>query len=147
TNAPDRQNLFNRTDLTYKFNTGFVQHTLLAGAELSRQSGLSFRQDGFFANGTNLLAVSSLNPVSFDPVTFRNIATGANNTYKLNVAAAYAQDQIEITKYLQLIGGVRFDRFDLDSTDRRTNITANRIENLVSPRFGMIVKPVWNLSR
>ena len=93
-----------------------------------------------------MLPVSALNPVSFDPVTFRNIATGANNTYRLNVAAAYAQDQVEITKYLQLIGGVRFDRFDLDSTDRRTNVTVNRIDNLVSPRFGVVVKPVENVS-
>src|SRR2546423_1667184 len=145
-NETDRQNLFNQTDLTYKINTELVRHTLLAGTELSRQSGLSFRQDGFFANGTQLLPVSALNPVSFDPVTFRNIATGANNTYRLNVAAAYAQDQIEITKYLQLIGGVRFDRFDLDSTDRRTNITVNRIDNLVSPRFGVVVKPGENVS-
>ena len=66
-NQTDRQNLFNQTDLTYKVNTGFVQHTLLAGAELSRQSGLAFRQDGFFNNGTQLLPVSALNPVSFDP--------------------------------------------------------------------------------
>jgi catecholate siderophore receptor len=145
-NETDRQNLFNQTDLTYKLNAGIIRHTFLLGAEVGRQSGLSFRQDGFFANGTNLLAVSPLNPVSYEPVTFRNIATGANNTYRLGLAAAYAQDQIEITKYLQFIAGVRFDHFDLDSTDRRTGITTSRIDNLTSPRFGVVVKPVDNVS-
>ena len=29
-------------------------------------------------------------------------------------AAVYVQDQIELTRWLQFIGGVRFERFDLD---------------------------------
>ena len=54
------------------------------------------------------------------PVTFRNNGGDANNTYKLDLGAVYVQDQIEITRYLQMIGGLRFDHFDLASTDRRT---------------------------
>jgi catecholate siderophore receptor len=41
---------------------------------------------------------------------------------------------------------VRVDRFDLDSTDRRTGVTLNRVDNLPSPRAGVIVKPVENVS-
>jgi catecholate siderophore receptor len=145
-NETDRQNLLNQTDFTYKIDSGWIRQTLLAGAEVGRQSGLSFRQDGFFNGTANSIAVSPLNPVSFTPVVFRNIPTGANNTYQLGLAAAYAQDQIEITKYLQLIGGVRFDHFDLDSTDRRTGITLNRTDDLVSPRFGVVLKPAENVS-
>jgi len=145
-NETDRQNLFNQTDLTYKLDLGLVKHTLLWGAEIGRQSGLSFRQDGFFNNVSTTLPVSPLNPTSFVPVTFRNIATGANNTYRLNLAATYLQDQIEITRYLQLIGGVRFDRFDLQSQDRRTGVVFGRTDDLVSPRAGVVVKPVENVS-
>ena len=145
-NENDRQNLFNQTDVTYKLDLGWTRHTLLAGAELGRQTGLSFRQSGFFNNVATTLAVSPLNPVSYTPVTFRNIATDANNTYTLNLGALYVQDQIEITRYFQLIGGVRFDHFDLSSTDRRTLATFNRVDDLVSPRVGVVVKPVENVS-
>jgi catecholate siderophore receptor len=145
-NETDRQNLINQTDFTYKLDAGWTRHTFLVGTEVGRQSGLSFRQDGFFNGTSTTIAVSPLNPVNFTPVVFRNIATGANNTYTLGTAGAYAQDQVEITKYLQLIGGVRFDRFDLDSTDRRTGVTLSRTDDLVSPRFGVVLKPVENVS-
>jgi catecholate siderophore receptor len=144
-NETDRQNLLNQTDFTYKIDAGWT-HTLLAGAEVGRQSGLSFRQDGFFNGVATSVAVSPLSPVSFTPVVFRNIPTGANNTYKLGVAAAYAQDQVEITKYVQVLAGVRFDHFDLDSTDRRSGVTLSRTDDLVSPRFGLVLKPVENVS-
>ena len=145
-NETDRQNIFNQTDLTYKLDAGWSRHTLLAGAEVGRQNGLSFRQDGFFNNVSLTQAVSPLNPVNFTPVTFRYNG-GANNTYTLNLAAAYLQDQIEITRYLQFIFGVRFDRFDLESVSRNVgNATFSRTDNLVSPRAGVIVKPVENVS-
>jgi catecholate siderophore receptor len=145
-NQSDRQNLFNQSDLTYKFVSGPLRHTLLMGTEVGRQSGLAYRENGFFNNATQTLAVSPRDPVTYVPVTFRNIASVANNTYELNLAAAYLQDHIEVTRYLQLIGGVRFDQFDLTSIDRRTAATINRVDNLVSPRFGVIVKPQDNIS-
>jgi catecholate siderophore receptor len=144
-NETDRQNLFNQTDFTYKLDTGPIRHTLLWGAELGRQTGLSLRQDGFFNGVSSTLTVDPRNPTTFVPVAFRN-TTGANNTYGLGLAAAYFQDQIEITRYLQLIGGVRYDRFELDSTDRRTNVTLGRVDNLVSPRGGVVLKPFENVS-
>jgi catecholate siderophore receptor len=151
-NEVDRKNLFNQTDATYKIDLGPTRHTLLAGVEVGRQAGLSFRQDGFFNNAANpngtpaAFTVDPRNPTSFTPVVFRNIPTGANNTYRLDLAAFYVQDQIEITRYVQLIGGVRFDRFDLASTDRRNGAAFNRVDDLVSPRAGIVFKPWENVS-
>lgn len=145
-NETDRTNLFNQTDFTYKFGTGPIRHTVVVGGEVGRQTGLSYRQDGFFNNLTNTITVDPRNPTSFVPVTFRNLASGANNTYKLNLGAAYVQDQIEITRYLQIIGGLRYDHFDLNSTDRRTLVTSGRVDDLVSPRIGVVLKPIENLS-
>lgn len=145
-NQTDRQNLFNQTDLTYKFNTGFVKHTLLAGVEVGQQTGLSFRQTGLFNGVSTTLAVSPLNPVTYVPVTFTNLATDANNTYRLGLAATYVQDQIEVTKHLQFVVGARFDHFSLDTTDRRSGVTLSREDNLVSPRAAIILKPLENVS-
>lgn len=153
-NETNRQNIFNQTDLTYKLDLGWSRHTLLGGAEAGRQNGLSFRQDGYFNN----LALPNLNPAPFlvdprnpttyAPVTFRPNPNGttANNTYTLNLAALYVQDQIEITRYLQFILGLRYDRFDLESVGRVTGATLGRVDDLLSPRAGVIVKPVENVS-
>src|SRR5262249_19035375 len=81
----------------------------------------------------------------FGPLNFVNIPTGANNTYQLALGALYAEDQIEITKYVQLLAGVRYDYFNLQSQDRRTNLVQSRIDNLWSPRVGLVVKPLDNL--
>ena len=145
-NETDRTNLFNQTDFTYKFGTGPIRHTVVFGGEVGRQNGLNYRQDGFFNGTLSTISVDPRNPTSYVPVTFRNIATGANNTYDLNLGAAYVQDQVEITRYFELIGGVRFDHFDLTSRDRRTGIELNRVDDLVSPRAGIVFKPLENLS-
>ena len=146
-NETDRTNLFNQTDFTYKLNLGVVKHTILAGFEFGNQSGLSFRQTGLF-NGTSAsLPVSPLNPTTYVPVTFRNNGTtDANSTNNLNLAAVYVQDQMEITRYVQLIGGVRFDRFDLTAINRNNSTTQSRVDDLVSPRGGIVIKPVENFA-
>jgi catecholate siderophore receptor len=147
-NENDRKNIFNQTDLTYKFGTGAINHTVVAGAEFGQQTGLSFRQTGYFNNvfAQTTLPVSPLNPITYGPVTFSNRAADANSKYRLNLAAVYVQDQIEINRHLQFVAGVRFDSFDLASTDRRTLVTNGRVDNVFSPRVGMIVKPMDNLS-
>nr|WP_198157589.1 TonB-dependent siderophore receptor [Methylobacterium nodulans] len=147
-NETDRTNYFSQNDFIYKFLTGPLKHTLLGGFELGYQEGLVFRQTGFF--GSNLatsVVVNPLAPITRVPVTFRNNGTtDANSRYSLGLAAVYAQDQVEVTDWLQLIGGLRYDHFDFASTDQRTLVTNARIDNLVSPRAGIVLKPLPNLA-
>ncbi|MDR7039246.1 catecholate siderophore receptor [Methylobacterium sp. BE186] len=146
-NETDRTNYFSQNDFTYKFETGPLRHTLLGGVELGYQQGLSYRQDGFFnTTGTQTLVVNPLSPVSRVGVTFRNIPSGANSLYDLGLAALYAQDQIEVNEHLQFIGGLRYDHFDFASRDRRSNATIGRVDDLLSPRAGVVVKPFENLA-
>lgn len=120
-------------------DVGFLQRW----TEVGRQSGLSFRQSGFF-NGVS--STITIDPRNYVPVTLRNVASDANNTYKLDLGAVFIQDQVEITRYLELIGGLRFDHFDLTSRDRRTLVELNRVDDLGSPRAGVVFKPLENLS-
>ena len=59
---------------------------------------------------------------------------------------------MELTRWLQIIGGVRFDRFDLDYVNLNAQNPAtlgqtfNRVDNLTSPRIGVVVKPVDQVS-
>ncbi|ACK85171.1 TonB-dependent receptor [Methylorubrum extorquens] len=150
----DRTNYFNQTDFTYKFNTGPLAHTVVAGLELGFQEGIDFRRDFIWnSTGTRNLPVNPFAPTTTEGATLRNLASGRNNTYRLGVFSAFAQDQIEIDEHLQFIVGARFDRFDFQSRDRRpdaaTGLPAqpnSRIDNLVSPRVGVVVKPLPNLA-
>lgn len=145
-NATRRKNLFNQTDLTYTVSIGKVRHTLLDGVELGRQLTDNFRITGFFNNTTTSIQVPFNNPVTSVPVTYRQSATDANNNLKTNLAATYLQDQIEINRFVQIVVGVRYDYFDLQYHNNRNNDNLRRIDNLVSPRFGIVVKPVTQFS-
>jgi catecholate siderophore receptor len=145
-NAANRTNVFNQTDLTARVATGAVEHTLLVGAEVGRQFTDNFRQTGFFGTTATSVQVPFAHPTVVLPVTFHQNATDADNHVSTSVAAAYAQDQLELSRHLQVVGGLRFDRFDLQYRNNRSGDTLERPDNLVSPRAGVIVKPMEPLS-
>ena len=141
-NATRRLNVFSQTDMTRIATTGRVRHTLLAGAEVGRQRSRNFRNTGYFDTVSTTVFVPFSNPVTEAPVTYRQSATDANNHVRTNLGALYAQDQAELSRRVQVIGGVRFDRFDLQFHNNRNNETLNRIDYLVSPRTGIVLKPM-----
>ncbi|MBX9709909.1 MAG: TonB-dependent siderophore receptor [Xanthobacteraceae bacterium] len=160
-NTTNRANLFNQTDFTYKTYTGSVRHTLAFGTEFGQQTGIGLRNTGIFQNGMASEAASvtgngPFNPTFFGPVAFAhqsvaNPAIGvvnpdSNSTYRLFTDSAYVQDQIDVTRWLQLIGGVRFDRFDLAALDQNTGTHRARTDDKLSPRAGVVLKPADNMS-
>jgi catecholate siderophore receptor len=145
-NATRRHNLFNQTDLTYGAKTGLVRHTLLAGAEFGHQVSDNFRNTGFFNNSSTSISVPFSNPTINTPVTFRQNATDADNNVVANVAATYAQDQIELSRMFQVLAGVRFDHFNLRFHNNRNGEIFQRVDNLISPRAGIVFKPAVPLS-
>jgi len=141
-NATNRTNLFNQTDFIYVTTTGAVRHTLLTGVEFGRQLTDNFRNTGFFNNTATSIAVPALAPMITTPVTFRQSATDADNHLRTNLGAAYVQDQVALSRHVQLVGGLRFDRFGLLYHNNRTADELERPDNLVSPRAGVVVKPI-----
>ena len=145
-NATRRQNVFSQTDMIYLLATGFVKHTLLAGVELGRQDTDNFRNTGYFGGTATSLSVPYSSPTISTAATFRQSASDADNHLKTNLAAGYVQDQVELSRKLQLVGGVRFDRFDLTYHNNRNGDTLDRVDDLVSPRAGIVFKPIVPLS-
>ncbi len=138
--AQQRRNLFNQTDLVWKVSTGAVAHTLLLGAELGVQKTDNYRVPNNAAGTVNIAS-----PMTFAPAPFVGIQS--DNLVDVNVAGVYLQDQIEATRWLQIIGGVRFDRFALDFDDQRVGaLDFERTDNVVSPRGGVVLKPLENAS-
>ncbi|GAB2522755.1 TonB-dependent receptor [Lysobacter humi (ex Lee et al. 2017)] len=142
-NATDRTNLFNQTDLIFKFDTGNLMHTLLAGAEFGRQETDNLRMTGAFTS-PNRVPVS--NPRYTGGVVFAPSATDANNHSVARVASAYVQDQIEFSPQWQAVIGARFDRFEVDLLNNRNGQRLTSEDDLWSPRVGLVWKPIEPLS-
>ncbi len=148
-NDTQRRNLFNQTDLTVDFDTGRIRHTLLAGLELGRQETANFRNTGYFTSisaSTTSAQVSVVNPVMNLPIEFRQSASDADNEGVATISALYLQDQIEFSPRWQAILGLRYDRFEVDFRNNRSGLNFNTVDNLLSPRIGLVFKPEENLS-
>ena len=145
-NSTRRRNAFNQTDVVYTLSTGRVRHTILGGAEAGRQLTDNFRNSGYFNGTSTTIQVPYANPTVSAPVTFRQSASDADNYLAANVVATYVQDQIELSSAVQVIAGLRFDHFDLRYHNNRSGDSLRRIDNLVSPRAGVVFKPMTSLS-
>ncbi len=145
-NTTRRLNMFNQTDATYTVFTGPIRHTLLGGVEAGRQLTDNFRNTGYFNNTASSILVPYASPDTTAPATFRQSATDADNHIRTNLGATYIQDQIALSRYVQLVAGLRFDHFDLQYHNNRTRDNLRRIDNLLSPRAGIVFKPIAPLS-
>jgi catecholate siderophore receptor len=154
-----RKNVFNQTDLIFTAHTGGISHTILTGVEFGRQESDNRRETGSFAlpnsacltgSTATTCIVSLASPTISVPVTFAQSATDALNTGVNSFAAAYVQDQIVFNDQWQLVAGLRYDSFKADATNLRATTPATRDlkarNDLVSPRVGLIFKPVPNAS-
>jgi len=145
-NAHQRRNFFNQTDLTYVARTGAIGHTLLLGAEFGSQLTDNFRNTGYFGDSALTISVPVSHPTVSTPVTFRQSATDADNRVRNSTQSVYAQDQLAIADQLQLVAGVRFERFGINYHNNRSDSTLTRTDAMVSPRLGLLIKPVAPIS-
>jgi catecholate siderophore receptor len=153
-NATQRTNLFNQTDVEFRFDTGAWAHTLLAGAEIGRQVTDNLRMTGVFPasacastrNVTNQTCVALEDGRYTGPLAFAPSATDADNHGVAKVAALYVQDQIALSPRWQALLGVRHDRFEVDLRNNRDGVLTSSRDDLWSPRAGLVWKPIEPLS-
>jgi catecholate siderophore receptor len=150
-----RENLINQTDLTYTAHWGSVEHKFLTGLELTTQETdnsliAAFFNNDFTNTGTEVtLNANTSSNTGSTPVSFRenfvNDKNGfLNNSSTINVIGVYAQDQIKLSEHWQAIVGLRHDHFTTDFNGTTENI--NVTDNFLSPRAGLIFKPVEAVS-
>ena len=145
-NATTRANLFNQTDLAWKLGTGAVRQTLLFGVEVGRQATDNFRRTGYFDDTESSMTVPFASPTVTAPVTFRQSATDADNHVTTTVSSVYAQEELRLGSHWQAIVGARYERFDLAFHNNRNGEKLSRDDRMLSPRAGLVFKPVEPLS-
>ncbi|HEY7235020.1 MAG TPA: TonB-dependent siderophore receptor [Gemmatimonadaceae bacterium] len=139
--AIPRRNFLNVADATYAMSTGALRHTLLAGADYSRQRSDQVRRTGYYDDTTAAYSAPLSDPTVSTPVVFRPSATDADNSMSTHDAAAYVQDQIALTSAWQGVVGVRVERFATSYDNNRTGLHLDRADRLVSPRAGIVYEP------
>ena len=139
-----RRNLFSQTDFIWEGRLAGADHTFLAGFEVGGSEGRNQRRNGRFPGDVGSVTVP-LSGVTVDlPVTF--VANGNNAAIDTKVAALYVQDQIRPTDWLEIVAGLRFDRFRIAVDNLATGQEFARTDSLFSPRLGVVLKPLANLS-
>jgi catecholate siderophore receptor len=144
-----RQNLFNQTDITYDLKAGGFEHRLLAGMELGRQDTDNYRAVPTAPASESLGSVNAENPTYIGSPSFNRLSR--NRKSEATITSFYLQDQIILSPKWELVLGLRHDKFEVDYTNLPT-ATSNTIskfnstDNKVSPRAGLIFKPINNLS-
>ena len=142
-NAQARDNWIGQANLVWKGRTGPIGHTLLAGFEIGDQSTDSQRYNALLGGAAT--ATVTLAPLLTLPtITFNGTRTA--NTTRVTSKSAYLQDQIELAPWLQVIGGLRYDRFEISATNLVNSARSGRSDGKWSPRFGLVLKPQANIS-
>ncbi|WP_231638846.1 TonB-dependent receptor [Aurantiacibacter marinus] len=139
----DRQNVIGQVNIVGQFETGTIGHTLLLGAEATSSDTDSIRDRALFNNGADTSVTVALEDTITVPAF--TLAPQRASATQLSTFSLYAQEQLDLG-LVQIVAGLRYDRFDLESRDLVANFDGARVDDRVSPRFGVIVKPQDNLS-
>lgn len=144
----DRRNWIAQANLVWQLETGAIDHTILAGFEASWQDTQNGRANAQFDDGAGGFTSSFTAPIS-DIFAFPAISLTApirDRDSSLEVLSGYIQDQIALGESVEIIAGLRWDRFDLETVDLLTGTPGDRVDEKVSPRLGIILKPTSELS-
>ena len=129
--------LQNQTDLTVRFNTGSIHHTVVTGAELGRETSSPVR-----TSFTGLAPTSLLTPNADDAFLGKPTITTNVNTVS-NTFGVYILDTIALGEHWEITGGVRWDLFQT-SFDQTIAPAAHlsRTDSLPSVRAAITYKPL-----
>ena len=154
-----RQNLLLAANLVSEFSTGSFEHTLIFGGEFIDTQNNNDRFNTFFSTSQDDVETFAVAPVidfgqnAAGLATTNDFTINANDDddAELTVFSAYVQNQIEISPYIDVILGARFDSFDFTVTNTLAvnddpNRTLSRKDEEISPRLGVILKPRENIS-
>jgi catecholate siderophore receptor len=130
--------LINQTDLTSRFDTGFAGHTLVTGIELARET---YTNAAFSYTGVPATSLYNPNPFGANGTRAKGTAT---DTEALSTAL-YAFDTVKLGEQWELVGGLRWDYFDAETTSvtaANAGSKASRIDRNISYRAAVVYKPI-----
>ncbi len=154
-----RQNAILSGNLIGEFETGSLAHTLIIGAEYIDTQNNNDRFNPVWSDSNDdvefFTITRPLNLVAGNGVAFNGNPTSVafsdlndDTEAEVDVFSFYVQDEIEVSPKFDVVIGARFDSFDItvDNLDPSNLETRSRKDEEVSPRLGLIYKPMENIS-
>ncbi len=131
----DRENLMVQSNLVWDLDLAGLDNKILLGVEYGDQKT---------GNGRNISATKpriNVDNFAYPSFAFPFTIASRSTVSDVEFFSAYLQDQISLSEHIDIVGGLRFDRFDITGTNLLTAAAFGRTDEKWSPRIGLIVKP------
>lgn len=153
-----RENLVLSGNFIWEFSSGDIDHTVITGAEMIDTSSNQDRWNAFWdttADDNEIFTITR--PLNLrggvgvnanGDVTINDYSADLNDDthVKIDVRSFYIQDEIALSDKLDIVLGARFDSFDIEVFNVPANEIRSRKDEEVTPRFGVVFKPLENIS-
>lgn len=136
----------NSSDLLFSFDTGSLHHDGLVGFEYTREEF-----DRYPLTAPNTADTPLFNPrIAWSPLFPGAVSATGDSTHAVaNTTAVYLFDTVEVTEWLELSGGVRYDRYDMnyksiDFTGGTGTTVLGRVDEVTTGQAAVVFKPADN---
>ena len=138
-------------NLTGKFTTGRLQHTLLAGMDADRYATTNYTYKNAQAAGMGANIYDSINILDLAKHVARTDMPATERTHRIHLpvdkGGVYVQDLVKLSSKWNLLAGVRWSYVYSDRPDTTVLATgahktgATKYDAALSPRLGLVYKP------
>ncbi|BAY23357.1 ferrichrome-iron receptor [Calothrix sp. NIES-2100] len=141
-----------QTDLTSKFKTGSVNHQLLFGFDLQRNTSEGFFRTPSDAFDTSIVdrqtpSINIFNPIyNVLPPDLSSFLLLRDDKTTTDSLGFFLQDQIALTDNLKLLVGGRFDTVTQERDDKLNDSESSQSDEAFSPRVGIVYQPIEPIS-
>ncbi|TDV46751.1 iron complex outermembrane receptor protein [Pseudomonas helmanticensis] len=142
------RNVYNNLELEGGFDTFGLEHRLLTGVEIGsqrRDPKLYNAATGRTPGAQPVPSLDLYNP-NRDLRHTGSMQVSSSSHTEVESRAVYVQDQLRLNDQWQLLAGLRYDTFDIESTNKLRNISEDRDSHSTSPRVGLVWTPLQNHS-
>jgi catecholate siderophore receptor len=139
-----QSNLTEQLDLTGRFQTGFIKHTVVTGFEWSRQTlDLNRLVNPFNSNNNWIPETPLLNPNPWETQPVEGVSSEQDTV--AHATSFYVTDTLSLGQYFDLIAGGRYDKFSADynqlTVASGARLLLDHTDEIGSPRAALIFKP------
>lgn len=128
---------FNQTEVTHTASLAGMTHKILVGVEVGKQD-----KDQVNRSRSNVATVALFNPVLPVLPLAVDAVPATDNRGIFTTRGAYVQDLVELAPEWKALAGVRYDRFEQETRERRAGQSnLQRVDADWSPRAGLVWQP------
>jgi catecholate siderophore receptor len=130
------RSVLNTTELIAKFETWGLKNTLVSGVEASHETSDVQRY-----TFTGVPITELVNPNNYPNLAGMGRVKNFNGSSAATAVGVYAVDELAITEWLRIMGGLRYDLFDADWRNRFAAQKLSRTDEALSPRAALVILP------